>query len=179
MKRAGCTSILFGIESGDQQVLQRIKKGISLEKAREAHKLCKKIGINVLSSFILGNPGETLDSAKRTIDFACELKPTFALFYRLVPYPGSEAYENYFAQNRLKEEAGWANFAPKSETLAFEHENLSKEELDSLIFNAYRKFYANPTNIFRIIFSLKSAGQFKALLLGFASITRQMLKWKK
>jgi radical SAM superfamily enzyme YgiQ (UPF0313 family) len=92
MKKTGCERILFGAESGSPEVLARIRKGITPEETRQAVEMARKEGIGVLASFILGLPGETPDTLRRTLDFADSLKVPYSLNL-LTPYLGTEIRE--------------------------------------------------------------------------------------
>jgi radical SAM superfamily enzyme YgiQ (UPF0313 family) len=92
MKEAGCTWMLYGVESGNQQILDTVKKKITLEKIREGVRLGKEAGINVMASFIIGLPGETKETLKETDRFAQELEASYG-FNVLSPFPGTEVRE--------------------------------------------------------------------------------------
>jgi len=92
MKEAGCTWMLYGVESGNQQILDIVKKKITLEKIREGVRLGKEAGINVMASFIIGLPGETKETLKETDRFAQELEASYG-FNVLSPFPGTEVRE--------------------------------------------------------------------------------------
>ena len=97
MKEAGCTMLCFGIESGNQEILDTVKKKITLEKCEEAVRLCNEAGIAAMASYILGLPGETADTIKATMDFAKKLTPHYG-YHILAPFPGTEVRdmrENY------------------------------------------------------------------------------------
>lgn len=93
MAKAGCWNIFYGIESGNQELLNKIKKGISLEQIRRAVKWTKKAGIETRGSFMLALPGETPEMAKKTIDFAIEIDVDYAQFCITTPYPGTELFD--------------------------------------------------------------------------------------
>lgn len=90
MKDSHCIDISMGIESGNKQILAATGKKITKEKIREAFQLIKKVGISTSSSFIIGLPGDTVETVKETINFAKELNPNYAIFYAAIPYPGTE-----------------------------------------------------------------------------------------
>ncbi len=96
MAKAGCQAICFGVESGDQEVLDLIKKNSSLAKVKEAMRMTKDVGISALASFIVGLPGETEETLRKTVEFAEELKNEFGSLYGfhiLSPFPGTEVRE--------------------------------------------------------------------------------------
>ena len=93
MKRAGCEGVAFGIEAGTQEMLDRMKKGITLEKAREAVALCRKHGVMILLYFVMGLPWDTAESIRASADFALELGGDFVEFHIAVPFPGTELYD--------------------------------------------------------------------------------------
>jgi radical SAM superfamily enzyme YgiQ (UPF0313 family) len=96
MARAGCQAICFGVESGDQAVLDLVKKKSDLARVKEAMRMTQQVGISALASFIIGLPGETLETLRRTVEFADELHAEFGSLYGfhiLAPFPGTEVRE--------------------------------------------------------------------------------------
>jgi len=96
MADAGCQAICFGVESGNQEVLDLIKKNSSLAKVKEAMRMAQDAGICALASFIVGLPGETEETLRKTVEFAEELKHEFGSLYGfhiLSPFPGTEVRE--------------------------------------------------------------------------------------
>ena len=94
MKEAGCRLLIVGYESGDQQILKNIKKGATLERARQFTKDCHKLGLVVHGDFILGLPGETRETIKNTIKFAKELDVETIQVSVAHAYPGTELHES-------------------------------------------------------------------------------------
>ncbi len=96
MARAGCQAICFGVESGSQEILDRVKKRSNLKKVRDAMRMTEAAGISAIASFIIGLPGETEETLRQTADFARQLHEEFGALYGfhvLAPFPGSEVRE--------------------------------------------------------------------------------------
>ena len=92
MKQAGCDGLLFGVESGNQEILDRVKKKITLKKVRQAVALTKETGMRAVTSFILGLPGETKKTMQQSYDLANRLNAPYCL-HVLAPFPGTEVRE--------------------------------------------------------------------------------------
>lgn len=92
MAAAGCDSISFGVESGSPEMLKRVRKGITLEQATQAIKMCKQSGMLPHASFMVGLPGETRETLRQTGAFAESLGILFGYHY-LAPFPGTTLYE--------------------------------------------------------------------------------------
>ncbi len=90
MKKAGCVYVAFGIESANQDVLNKTKKGLIIEKAKPIVQAAKRAGIKTGVFFIIGLPGDTFERFKQSLDYAIALKADEIRFYNLVPYPGTE-----------------------------------------------------------------------------------------
>ncbi|MCD6404558.1 MAG: radical SAM protein [Planctomycetes bacterium] len=104
MKAAGCVSISFGIESGSQEILDRYKKGVTVEKAKEAVRIARKVGIKNPTSFMLGAPGETRETAMETVRFCKDVNiPLQALMFT-TPYPGTAIHEEVKALGLIPDE---------------------------------------------------------------------------
>jgi radical SAM superfamily enzyme YgiQ (UPF0313 family) len=96
MNRAGCEWLLFGVESADEGILKTIRKGITPEDVRRGVKIAAEAGINVFNSFILGLPGESRETARKSLAFGDELYQEYGAkygFHMLSPLPGTEIYE--------------------------------------------------------------------------------------
>jgi radical SAM superfamily enzyme YgiQ (UPF0313 family) len=152
-KEAGCWNIFFGIEAGNQMLLDTIKKGFTLDKAREVIKWTKEAGIETRGSFILGLPNETPALAKETIDFAIELDVDYAQFTLNTPFPSTEMWKTGKEYGTIN-----TNFAEYSvhNPVFLPHGYKSKEELQDMQKLAYRKFYFRPRYILKKITSIRS-----------------------
>lgn len=89
MKRAGCVLVHYGVESGSEQVMADLDKGINLEQVVHAVNLTRSQGLRTACFFMLGFPGETEDDFRATIKLSHRLDPTYATFHVAVPYPGT------------------------------------------------------------------------------------------
>ncbi len=92
MKKSGCNMLCFGIESGVQEILDRVKKKTTLEKIEKALVLCREVGVVPMASYIMGLPGETPETVRQTMDFAKSLCNSYG-FHILAPFPGTEVRE--------------------------------------------------------------------------------------
>jgi hopanoid biosynthesis associated radical SAM protein HpnJ len=152
MKDCGLRLFLVGYESGNQQILDRIKKGITLEEAKRFTKACKEIGVVIHGTFILGLPVETKETIEQTIRYAMELDVFSIQVSLAAPYPGTELYE-------MARQNGWFAKKDKSEIVrqdgiqdsALEYPGLSKEEIFEAVERFYRQYYLRPGPILRII----------------------------
>lgn len=152
MKKAGCRLVIPGYESGVQEILDNAHKGITIEQSREFAKNAKKAGLLVHGCFIIGLPGETKETAKKTIEFAKELDPDDAQFFPLIPYPGTEAYEwakknNYLTTedfSKWSTEEGWHNSIVS-------RPGLTNEEILELCNQAKIEFYLRPKYILKML----------------------------
>jgi len=113
MRRAGCETVLFGIESSNENILKTIRKGITPEDIRRGVKIACGAGFRVLTSFIFGLPGETPDSVRNTMAFADELNKNYGAeyaFHVLAPMPGTELYERAADYSLHFLTRNWANY---------------------------------------------------------------------
>lgn len=148
-KDSGLRLLLVGYESGNQQILNNIKKGIRVDRAREFSKDCRKLGIKIHGTFILGLPGETPQTIEETIRYACEIDPDTIQVSLAAPYPGTELYDQAM-------ENGW--FAPEQlidacgvQSASLQYEGLSAKEIFVAVERFYKKFYMRPSPILRIM----------------------------
>jgi len=169
MRRAGCRELAFGVESGNQEVLNAIGKRITLEEVKKAVKLCQKNGMLAICGFIIGHIQDTEKTVKETINFACKLNPDFANFSILTPLPGSEVFD--FAKKRgLITGKDYDKFIPISGARPIQLGNIGPEKLIYYQKLAYRKFYFRPRYLLRKITSIKSIEDIKQGLVGLKTI---------
>jgi len=144
MKEAGCWMLSFGVESGNQYVLDINKKGITLDEARNAVQTAKKIGLKTGAFFMIGNIGENTDTINDTINFAIELQPHFCQFNIATPYPGSELFNIVMKDKDIKE-IDWSVYNQR--TPIFDVGNLKTRQLRRHLTKAYRRYYLRPKYI--------------------------------
>jgi hopanoid biosynthesis associated radical SAM protein HpnJ len=150
MKGAGCRLLIVGYESGDQQILKNIKKGATVERARQFTKDCHKLGLVIHGDFILGLPGETRETIRNTINFAKELDVETIQVSVAHAYPGTELYDyalkNGFmvAENEMVDEGG-------HQLAHIQYPGLPAEEILDAVHHFYDEYYFRPKAVFRIL----------------------------
>jgi len=119
MKKAGCVCIHFGVESGNQEIMDKLMKKLNKDQVRAAHAECQRLRLSTITYFLLGTPWETEQTVRESIDFAKELKPTISLFFAATPYPGCPMREEYINKGMPVPESCdeygrfWVEDAPK------------------------------------------------------------------
>jgi len=149
MKEAGCRLLIVGYESGDPQILKNIKKGATVEMARRFTENCHKLGLKVHGDFIIGLPGESRESIRRTIEFAKQLDCETIQVSIAHPYPGTEFYE-YVKQN------GLITIDPMTDERGHQLPNivypgLDRAELVDWVERFYGEYFFRPKVVWRIV----------------------------
>jgi radical SAM superfamily enzyme YgiQ (UPF0313 family) len=150
MKEAGCRLLIVGYESGDAQILKNIKKGATVERARQFTKDAHKLGLVIHGDFILGLPGETRQTIRNTIAFAKELDVETIQVSVAHAYPGTELYDfaihNGFMinGNKMVDEGG-------HQLAHIEYPGLPADEILYSVHRFYDEYYFRPKAIFRIL----------------------------
>ncbi len=149
MREAGCRLLIVGYESGDPQILKNIKKGATVERARQFTKDCRRLGLTIHGDFILGLPGETRESIRTTIAFAKELDVETIQVSVAHAYPGTELYEaarknGWIVNDRMVDEGG-------HQLAHLEYAGLAREEILEAVHRFYDEYYFRPKAVFRIL----------------------------
>ncbi len=150
MKDNGLRLLLVGYESGDDQILINIKKGVRLDIAREFSRNCKDLGITIHGTFILGLPGETPQTIQKTIKFACDIEPETIQVSLAAPYPGTELYRQAQEQGWLQIQTGELVDTHGIQTAAMNYPGLQSTVIFSSVEEFYRKFYFRPRKMFSL-----------------------------
>jgi anaerobic magnesium-protoporphyrin IX monomethyl ester cyclase len=143
MGRAGCWMISWGIESGNEQILKRAAKGADPKKARQALTWARQAGIKNWGYFIIGLPGETVDTIRQTIDFAKALPLELALFHIAAPYPGTPFFFDVVENGWFKPGTRWEEVDMDRGTV-LEYDNLSAADLAYWQRRAFREWAMRP-----------------------------------
>jgi anaerobic magnesium-protoporphyrin IX monomethyl ester cyclase len=140
MKKAGCWSISYGIETGDEKVMKFIGKNITLDKIEQAVRLTKKAGILSKGFFIMGHPIDTHDTIKKTIDFALRIPLDDISVSMMTPFPGSKLYN--IASEYGEFEDNWKKMNELD--VVFVPKGLTKDDLQRYSKEMFRRFYLRP-----------------------------------
>lgn len=149
LKMAGVEWLFFGVESGNQEILHKTRKGIALDQARTAIRLTKKAGIGTHAGFILGHLGETRETAMQTIKFLMELMPDHAGIATLIPFPGSKIWD-YCQENNIPLPRDWNDYGMVNSIPISINPGLDSKEILKLRDKAIWTYYSNPKRIWRL-----------------------------
>src|SRR6202051_4824238 len=149
MKQAGCRLLIVGYESGDQQILKNIKKGATIEMAERFTANCKKLGLLIHGDFIVGLPGETPASLRKTIDFAKRLDNETIQVSIAHPYPGTEFYDYAKKNDLITIDAMTDEVGHQLPTVVYP--GLDRAELVDWVERFYGEYYFRPRVIWRVV----------------------------
>lgn len=149
MKEAGCRLLVVGFESGDPTILRNIRKGATVNQAREFMRNCRRLGLVVHGDFIIGLPGETPETIERTMCFAEELDCETIQVSIAHSYPGTEFHDyllkhGYLTDDEMADECG-------HQMPNIEYPGLSRREIMEAVERFYARYYFRPRIVFRIV----------------------------
>ncbi|WP_373031375.1 radical SAM protein [Sulfurovum sp.] len=173
MYESGCKSIFLGVESGNDEIIKRVKN-VSKEQVVSACERLKESGIGIHCSFILGLPGDSIDTINETISFAKTLKPDTASFNVAIPYPGTRLHTIFTKRNQVVHEK-WNEYS-KSVVIDL-GPNLAPEQLQELRVKALRSFYLRPSFIFKKLLNIKTFNEFVIYMKVFWGLVKKKTKF--
>lgn len=179
MKKSGCREFLVGFESSDQRILDNVKKNLRADQAKEFVRITKESGIEIHGCFVLGLPGETKETAAKTIDFALSLGVQTLQFSAAMPLPGTE-YFNYCQKEGLLKAKNYEDWLEGGEQGAIvDYPGLKIEDINSLIDRGLKKFYLRASFIFGFIFNNKNLFDIYRKIRGAFNFISYLISCKK
>lgn len=181
MQRAGCNYIAYGVESGSQRMLDRLKKHITKDEIREVIRTTKRLGIPIRAYFILGFPEETAAEMDETIKFARELDVDLSSFTMFIPLPGTREYQRAQESGTFDPEYFFKMMIPEinfPDQPVYVPAGMDAGQLMKIHQQAYNRVYLRPRVILRkLVASLKSPAEFLVLFKGARTLLSNML-WR-
>lgn len=158
MYKSGCRLVSIGVESGSQEMLEKMGKKITLNDVRRTVKVFKQAKIRIYNYFVIGLPWETEETVEETIRFAIELNSDFISFYTATPLPGSRFYDYAKDHNLFDKETSFesAYFYPAVNT-----HYLTKERVFELHKSAIKRFYLRPLYILKMLSRIRSFAEIR------------------
>ena len=158
MKRAGCWSISYGLESANPESLELIRKGTTIEQAEQAVRWTRQAGMHVIASFIICLPGEDETMVLNTVNFAKSLKLDTAVFFLPVPFPGTGLYDLCKADGGLVADIKWEDYKQWMEPSnpLYINPRIGQGRMVKLYDYAVRSFYTSPRTIPRHALHVRS-----------------------
>ncbi|WP_321211579.1 B12-binding domain-containing radical SAM protein [Methanothermobacter sp. DP] len=153
LREAGMSTVYYGVESGCQRILDMMKKGITVKQSEDAVKAAKRAGLDVITSFILGYPGERPSEMDRTIDFSIKLDPDYSQYSILTPFPGTPIYTELKSKGLLEED--WDRYTVIQPVIRYEKLGLSRELIQRKLVKAYLKFYSRPSYLLKHTYMIR------------------------
>lgn len=178
MKKAGCRLIIPGIESGNQQILDNIKKGTKVEQYLPYVRNAKKAGLLVHACYMVGNQGETKETMIDTLKLALKLNTDTAQFFPLIPYPGTEAYE-YNKKMGYLTIGDYENYCGEDGThnTVLSLPELSTQEMVDFCNYARKKYYLRASYILhRLCVGLTNFDDLKRSIKAFGKLKKYLFK---
>ena len=151
MRDNGLRLLLVGYETGNQQILYNIKKGMRIDVARRFTRDCHELGITIHGTFILGLPGESRETIEETIRFATEINPHTIQVSIAAPYPGTELYRQALDHGWLDEKHADLVDASGVQIAPLHYPHLSHTEIFQSVEDFYRRFYFRAPKIAAIV----------------------------
>jgi len=158
MRKAGCIRLRYGVESGDEEILKIMNKGVDLHRVKNIFKLTKDAGIETFAYFMIGYAHENEMTINRTIKFAVELNPDLVMFTVVTPLPHTQLYDLAKQEKHIVTDY-WREFTlgkRKGQRIPYFVPNAEK-----WVKKAYRKFYLRPNYIFNKLFKIHSMDTLK------------------
>lgn len=176
-RQAGLWELFIGFESGNQELLDNIKKGIKIEQSLQVARWCRELGIQIIGSFILALPGETPERGLQTIDFAKKLDVDYAAFIPLHPFEGTPLYEQALREGKLLKESyddtmNATRFVPRATYVPEGYG--SREAVDAMVRRAYREFYLRPAYLAKHVRRVRSVEDLKRYWSGFEFVLNML-----
>lgn len=167
MKSAGCNRIYYGIESGVQEILDRVNKGITLDCIRETIRLTKRVGIRALGFFLIGSPGETRETVKQTLRFAKELDLDYVQFSKVTAKPLTPLWREMVQSTGRDYWKEYILGLAQEQALPRPWTTLTNEEIDEITKKAYVSYHRRPSFLLRSTLKCRSLEEFRRKFLAF------------
>jgi radical SAM superfamily enzyme YgiQ (UPF0313 family) len=179
MAAAGCGRIYYGIEAGDQEMLDRVNKGITLEQVRETIRLTKKHGIRALGFFLVGSPQETRETIRKTLKFAKSLDLDYVQFSKTTAKPLTSMWRDMVAETGYDYWREYILGNVEEQPLPRPWTELTNDEIDELALRAYKKFHARPYFLLKHTLKVRSWSEFKRKFFAFMEMMFRQEKTSK
>ncbi|RKY31295.1 MAG: hypothetical protein DRP74_05210 [Candidatus Omnitrophota bacterium] len=167
MSEAGCSRIYYGIESGSQQILDNINKGITLKQVEKTIQATKELGMKALGFFLIGAPGENKKTVKQTLGFAKKLNLDYVQFSKCLAKPLTPLWKQMVEETGKDYWKDWILGKETDQALPRPWTKLSNEEIDHLAKWAYVAYHSRLSFLIEATLKVKSFKEFKRKFLGY------------